>query len=119
MGVGATIVTERATYDPQVVVKFNPKAYANSSNMVEWLDEQLIPILEDRPTLLVLDLFRAHKTAEVLDTFSANDIVVSMIPGGCTSLVQPLDVSINRPFKDILRVSGLTFQSKRKRLTAA
>jgi len=118
MGVGATIVTKRATYDPRVVVKFNPKAYANSSNMVEWFDEQLIPILEVRPTLLVLDLVRAHKTEEVLDTFSANDIDVSMIPGGCTSLVQPLDVSINRPFKDILRVSGLTFQSKRKRLTA-
>jgi len=118
MGVGATIVTQQATYDARVVVKFNPKAYANSSNMVEWLDEQLILILEDRPTLLVLDLFRAHKTEEVLDTFSANDIVVSMIPGGCTSLVQPLDVSINRPFKDILRVSGLTFRSKRKRLTA-
>ncbi|RPB05506.1 hypothetical protein L873DRAFT_1797893 [Choiromyces venosus 120613-1] len=60
--------------------------------------------------LLVLDLFGAHKTEEVLDTFSANDIVVSMIPGGCTSLVQPLDVSINRPFKDILRVSRLTFR---------
>jgi len=118
MGVGATIVTKRATYDPRVVVKFNPKAYANSSNMVEWLDEQLIPIREVQPTLLVLDLVRAHKTEEVLDTFSANDIDVSMIPGGCTSLVQPLDVSINRPFKDILRVSGLTFQSKRKRLTA-
>ncbi|RPB01809.1 hypothetical protein L873DRAFT_1566635, partial [Choiromyces venosus 120613-1] len=104
LGVGATILTERETYDPRVVVKFNPKAYANSSNMVEWLDEQLVPILEGRPTLLVLDLFGAHKTEEVLDTFSANDIVVSMIPGGCTSLVQPLDVSINQPFKDILRV---------------
>ncbi|KAG0134475.1 hypothetical protein HOY82DRAFT_537484 [Tuber indicum] len=26
-----------------------------------------------------------------------------MIPAGCTGLVQPLEVSINRPFKDILR----------------
>ncbi|RPA94157.1 hypothetical protein L873DRAFT_1793165 [Choiromyces venosus 120613-1] len=39
---------------------------------------------------------------EVLDTFSVNNITVSLIPGGCTSLIQPLDVSINRPFKDIL-----------------
>ena len=75
---------------------------------------QICDTFEDRPTLLVLDLFGAHKTEEVLNTFSANDIVVSMIPGGCTSLVQPLDVSINRPFKDILRVSWLTSRRKKK-----
>ena len=109
-GVGSTILTEKESYDPRIEVKFNAKAYANSSNMVEWLDEQLVPVLENRPTLLVVDLFGAHKTEEVLDTFSANDIVVSLIPGGCTSLVQPLDVSINRPFKDILRVGPLTFE---------
>jgi len=95
MGVGRTIVTERATYDPQVVVKFNPKAYANSSNMVEWLDEQLIPILENRPTLLVLDLFRTHKTEEVLDTFAANDILVSMIPGGCYGVANTVEFWAN------------------------
>ena len=40
----------------------------------------------------------------MLDTFQDNDITVSLIPGGCTGLVQLLDVSINRPFKDILKV---------------
>ena len=103
-GTGGTILTERRGYDPRVIIKFNPKAYANSSNIVEWLDEQIVPVLENQPTLLALDLFGAHKTVEVLDTFWANDITVSIIPGGCTSLVQPLDVSINRPFKDILKV---------------
>lgn len=104
-GIGGGILTEKQSYDPRVVVKFNPKAYANSSNLVEWLDEQFVPILNNQPTLLAIDLFRAHRTEEVLDTFCANDITVSIIPGGCTSLVQPLDVSINRPFKDILKVS--------------
>ena len=105
-GLGPSVIKEKKEYDPRVVVKFNPKAYANEENFLEWIDEQLVPILENQPTLLVLDLFGAHKTQEVLDTFLANDITVSLIPGGCTSLVQPLDVSINRPFKDILKVGS-------------
>jgi len=54
---------------------------------------------------MALDMFGSHKTEEVLDTMRAHDITLGIIPGGCTSLVQPLDVSINRPFKDILKVS--------------
>ena len=104
-GVGATVVAEQQQYDPRVVAKFNPKAYANSSNMVEWLDEQVIPVLRGQPTLMVLDMFGGHKTDEVLDTMRAHDITVSVILRGCTGLVQPLDVSINRPFKDLLKVS--------------
>jgi len=98
-------------YDPQVVVKFNPPAYANSGNMVEWLQEQLIPVLERCPTLLAVDLFAGHRTEELLNTMKANDITVSVIPAGCTSFVQPLDVSINRPFKELLRVFILPYSS--------
>lgn len=102
---GTTVMAEKALYCPRVVVKFNPKAYANSTNVVEWLEEQVIPVLEGRPTLIVLDMFGSHKTDEVLDTMRAHDITLGVVPGGCTSMVQPLDVSINRPFKDILKVS--------------
>jgi len=98
------VVKEKEEYDPRVVVRFNAKAYANAENFLKYLEDQFIPILDGQPSLLVLDLFATHKTQEVLDTFLANDITLSLIPGGCTSLVQPLDVSINRPFKDILKV---------------
>jgi len=94
-GIGPTIVTERRLHDNRVIVKFNTTAYANSTNMLEWLDEQLVPALSNQPFFLLIDLFAAHKTQEVLDTLWANDITVSMIPGGCTGLVQPIDVSIN------------------------
>ncbi|RPB00227.1 hypothetical protein L873DRAFT_1681194, partial [Choiromyces venosus 120613-1] len=35
MGVGAMILMERENYDPHIVVKFNSKAHANSSTIVE------------------------------------------------------------------------------------
>lgn len=103
-GAGVAVQKEKSLYDPRVVVKFNPTAYANSENMLEWLEEQVIPVLEGQPTLLALDLFGGHKTDDVLDTMKANDITISVIPAGCTGIVQPLDISINRPFKDILKV---------------
>jgi hypothetical protein len=103
-GIGVAVLAEMKLYDPRVIVKFNPKAYANGENLLQWLDEQVVPVLDNQPTLMVVDLFGAHKTDDVLDTMQANDITVSIIPGGCTGLIQPLDVSINRPFKDILKV---------------
>jgi len=57
-GIGPTIGRERQQYDPRVVIKFNPTAYANSTSVLEWLDEQLIPILDGQPTLLTIDLFK-------------------------------------------------------------
>jgi hypothetical protein len=34
-GLGPSILAEMKTYDPRVIVKINPKAYANSQNMIE------------------------------------------------------------------------------------
>ena len=82
--------------------------------MLEWLDEQLVPVLEGQPTLLAIDLFSGHRTEEVLDTFAAHDITSNVIPEGCTGLVQPLDVLVNRPFKDILKASHGPFSLTKK-----
>ena len=38
-----------------------------------------------------------------------NDIV--LIPAGCTPLVQPMDVSVNRPFKVLMREQWVTWFS--------
>lgn len=104
LGVGVTVVAEMKNYHPRVVVKFNPTAYANLESVIEWIDEQLVPVLDSQPTLLALDLFGGHKTEDVLDTLRTHDITLSAIPSECIGLVQPLDISINRPFKDIFRV---------------
>ena len=35
-----------------------------------------------------------------------------VIPGGCTSVVQPLDVSLNKPFKGYVHAEWLAFMEK-------
>ena len=39
----------------------------------------------------------------VVASVRAQNTDITMIPGGLKSLVQPLDVSINKPFKDMMR----------------
>jgi len=68
-----------------------------------WLEFMLLPVLDTGPTLLVMDLFKSHSTQGIKNWLRAHGIVPSLVPGGCTGLVQPLDVSVNRPFKDILK----------------
>lgn len=78
LGVGAGVIEEMKEYDSRVVVKFNPTAYTNSENIIQWLDEQVIPVLGEQPTLMVLDLFGGHKTDNVLDTLLAHDITLPL-----------------------------------------
>lgn len=92
---------------PRIIVKFNSKAYANEENFLDWLEEQFVPILNSQLNLLVLDLFSVHRTQGVLDTFLANNITASLIPGGPTPLVQPLDIRINPTPKDTTKAGDL------------
>ena len=49
--------------------------------------------------LLVLDQYRPHLTADTKELADSLDTSLAFIPGGCTGIAQPLDVSINAPFK--------------------
>ena len=75
----------------------------NNQLFLHYIDTYLIPVLGGRPTLFALDLTGSHKTPAVLEKLRLQHITPSLIPGSCTSLVQPLDVSINKSFKEIMR----------------
>ena len=94
---------EMERYDPRVEVRWNESAYSNAGLLVDWIEKSLVPAFPSGPRLLALDVAKFHSTDQVLSTLRANDILPSMIPPGCTGLVQPLDVSVNKPFKSILR----------------
>ncbi len=49
---------------------------------------------------------------QVKKDLQAGNSVSVVIPGGCTSVVQPLDVSLNKPFKGHVRVEWLAFIEK-------
>ena len=55
------------------------------------------------PAMLIWDIFRAHKTDDVKKLDKKINTSLAVILGGLTSVWQPLDVSLNKPFKDKLR----------------
>jgi len=54
-------------------------------------------------SLLLMDRTAFHVTETILSTLCSNRIIPSIIPGGCTGLLQPLDTAVNKPFKEYLR----------------
>ncbi len=56
------------------------------------------------PTIL-LDSYRCHIMALVVNVIQDLGCEVGDIPGGCTGLMQPLDVGYNKPFKMRIRAA--------------
>ena len=62
----------------------------------------------NQPSVLVLDAFKGHLTDSVKNQLHKIKTELVVIPGGMTSVLQPMDISINKPFKDRLRQQYLT-----------
>lgn len=102
-GQGKNLGKEATKYHPGVLVEFNPTAYMTELLFIKYIEMYLIPALNGKPSLFAMDLCTSHKTPTVLALLRSNQITPSLIPAGCTSLVQPLDVSINKPLKEYVR----------------
>ncbi len=70
-------------------------------NYVEYLVDEIDE--SDLPKMMVYDSFKGHLQESVKEMFRENGFDLVVIPGGLTSICQPLDVAINKPFKDNLR----------------
>ena len=81
-----------------VVVAVQEKGWMDENIMKLWIEKvwrSRIGGLGRRRSLLVLDSFEAHKTEQVKRSFKNENTDLAVIPGGLTSVLQPLDVSLN------------------------
>jgi DDE superfamily endonuclease len=60
-------------------------------------------VKDKQQTYLILDECCTHLTKSVRNAFTACKTEVGLIPGGYTSKLQPMDVGINKPFKNNIR----------------
>ena len=87
----------------EYVVQCN--AWMDTLNMSRWIDVILVPHLQlkapNTKVVLIVDILKSHKLAKTINKLSKVRVHFHVIPG--TSLVQPLDVGCNKPFKDCLK----------------
>ena len=76
----------------RVVVEVQKKGWNDSSFTKVWIQKILCQYTKKQHALLVWDTFSGHMTPDVAEMLRKNNIAVTVIPGGCTSKIQPLDV---------------------------
>jgi hypothetical protein len=82
-------------------------AWMDERCMLLWVEKVLKPYVDSAPDgivpLLFLDSYRCHMMNTVVHKIQELGVEVEHIPGGCTSLCQPVDIGVNKPFKNRLR----------------
>jgi len=89
-----------------VIVRAQDKGWMTEELMLEWLKivwGHRPRTFLNQPSILVLDAFKGHLTDSMKNRLRKMKTELVVIPGGMTSVLQPMDVSINKPFKDRLR----------------
>ena len=95
-----------------------PNHWANGETSVRFVSNIIIPYVvavrkkldlhEEHMALVIFDTFKGHKGEELDLLLNKNNIISVIVPPNCTDLLQPLDLAVNKPFKNHLRQS---FQS--------
>jgi hypothetical protein len=94
-------------FPPNCSYACQERAWMDEIEMLQWVDEVITPWASTVPSgivpYLLLDSYRCHMMSSVVERIQDLGIEVEHIPGGCTGLVQPVDVGINKPFKNRCR----------------
>lgn len=104
---GRIATEEFPTYPNAHFYACQKNAWMDERVMLQWTEEVLAPYVKTAPPLciplLILDSYRCHMMASVVQAIQELGVEVQHIPGGCTSLCQPVDIGFNKPFKTNIR----------------
>lgn len=89
---------EQLQYNKHVTVSFQANAWYDEVVMEHWVRNCWKRCIKE-DTLLVLDVHKDQKTDHIKGLLLQCKITPVIVPPGCTSIVQPLDVSVNAPLK--------------------
>ena len=71
--------------------------------IIPYVEKQRDNLGEDKSALVIMDNFKGQITPCVNAILEENSIHVYLLPANTTDLLQPVDISVNKPVKDFLR----------------
>lgn len=89
-----------------------PNHWANEDTTIRFIKHIILPYIQgvrtknntpNQAALVIFDVFKGHMGEGVHNLLEENKIFHVVVPNNCTDLFQPLDLSVNKPFKDKLR----------------
>ncbi len=104
---GRIATRELLDHPQEMKYAMQPKAWFDEATMLDWANDVLKPYVPMVPVgiipILFLDSFKVYLLGSVADAIQGLGVELEIIPPGCTGLVQPIDVGINKPFKANMR----------------
>ena len=85
-------------------------AWMDEEGMIEWFHKNFIYLLDGK-TLLIMDSLKVHMSTRIVSYFAHYDVHCKFIPGGCTGIIQPLDVGIMKPLKHYMKEDYIHYYS--------
>lgn len=101
-----TFFKKKEVFPKGVIVHTQEKGWMDDTGCIKWINNVWARRpggLRKQRSLLVWDMFKSHLSDAVKKCAYRNNTDLAVIPGGLTSVVQPLDVCLNKPFKDNIR----------------
>ena len=93
-------------YPQGMIYVCQDNAWMDERVMLMWVEMVLEPYVDTAPDnvvpILFLDSYCCHMMNLVVNVMQDLGVEVEHFPGGCTSLCQPVDIGINKPFKAFL-----------------
>jgi len=99
-------------FPPGWHITHSKKHWSNEETMIQYIENIILPYVEamrqnledeDAAALVIMDNFKGQITEKINTILEHNKIHVCLLPANTTDLLQPMDLSVNKPAKDFLR----------------
>ena len=92
-------------------ITHSPKHWSTEETMVQYIENIIIPYVQrlredfgdNQSALVIMDNFKGQITSKINNLLETNNINVCLLPANTTDLLQPMDISVNKPAKDFLK----------------